>query len=178
MATLLTLDPVQNALEVRPLPSTGVTRLRRYYEPVRHTTRPGLALAGVRLGEVSHRWGFPCCVRSPCADMPSPLPRWDHRRESCRSPEATCDGGLPHPFAGSAPTLDVSRPARRSLTLRPACSRSRLMRPFASKASAVSLPPRPLRLLPAEAKVAGWELHPLKIDAFSRRTRGTRTKPR
>ena len=21
-------------------------------------------------------WGFPCCVRSPCTDMPSSLPRW------------------------------------------------------------------------------------------------------
>jgi hypothetical protein len=42
---------------------------------------------------------------------------------SSRSPE-TCGSGLPHPFAGSAPTLNVSRPAQRSLTLRPACSRS------------------------------------------------------
>ena len=33
--------------------------------------------------------------------------------------------GLPHPFAGSATTFPVSRPARRSLALRPACSRSR-----------------------------------------------------
>ena len=34
----------------------------------------------------------------------------------------------------------------------------------------MSLPPLPLRLLPAGATVAGWELHPLKIDTFSRRT--------
>jgi len=151
MATLLTLDPVQNTLEVRPLPSTGVTRFRRYYEPVRHPTRPDLSLAGFRLGDASHRWGFPCCVRSPCADMPSPLPRWDHRRGWCRSPGGTCDGGLPHPDAGSAPTLNVSRLAQRSLALRPACSRSRPRRPFPSKASAVLLPPLPLRLLPAGA---------------------------
>jgi hypothetical protein len=44
------------------------------------------------------------------------------------------------------------------------------MRPFASKASAVSLPPLPLRLLLAGATVARWELHPLKNDAFARRT--------
>ena len=44
---------------------------------------------------------------------------------SFRSPD-TCDRGLPHPIAGSAPTLPVSRPARRSLALRPACSRNRL----------------------------------------------------
>src|SRR5260370_20100813 len=80
MATLRTLDPVQNTLEVRTLPSTGVTRFRRYYEPVRHPTRPDLSLAGFRLGDISHRWGFPCCARSPCANMPSPLPRWDHGR--------------------------------------------------------------------------------------------------
>src|SRR5208337_4660477 len=37
-------------LEPRPLPSTGVTRLPRYYEPPRHPKRPGLSLAGIRLG--------------------------------------------------------------------------------------------------------------------------------
>jgi hypothetical protein len=36
-------------LELRPLPSTGVTRLRRYYGPLRHPKRPGLSLTGVRL---------------------------------------------------------------------------------------------------------------------------------
>ena len=51
MATLPTLDHFQEAPEVRPLPSTGITWLRRYYEPVRHPTRPGPSLAGVRLGD-------------------------------------------------------------------------------------------------------------------------------
>ena len=40
------------------------------------------------------------------------------------SPEID-DIGLPHMSAGSAPALSVSRPIRRLLTLRPACSRSR-----------------------------------------------------
>src|SRR5947208_297667 len=52
----------------------------------------------------------------------------------------------------------------------PACpslpARGAAWRPCASKASAVLLPPLPLRLLPAGAKVAGWELHPLKSAAF------------
>jgi hypothetical protein len=43
------LSRFQTAPEVRPLPSTGITRFLRYYEPVRHPTRPGLSLAGVRL---------------------------------------------------------------------------------------------------------------------------------
>jgi hypothetical protein len=36
-------------LELRPLPSTGITRLLWYYGPVRHPSRPGLSLAGIRL---------------------------------------------------------------------------------------------------------------------------------
>jgi hypothetical protein len=41
------------------------------------------------------------------------------------SPEID-DCGLPPASAGSAPALNVSRPIRRSLTLRPTCSRNRL----------------------------------------------------
>ena len=36
-------------LELRSLPSTGITRLHWYYEPLRHPRAPGLSLAGVRL---------------------------------------------------------------------------------------------------------------------------------
>jgi hypothetical protein len=35
--------------ELRSLPSTGITRLHWYYEPLRHPRAPGLSLAGVRL---------------------------------------------------------------------------------------------------------------------------------
>src|SRR5262249_22177902 len=74
----------------------------------------------------------------------------------------------------------ISRPARRSRTFWPACSRSRLKRLLPSKASAVSLPPRPLRLLLAGATVARWDLHPLKNDAFhgARTYRNMFTSPR
>jgi hypothetical protein len=44
---------------------------------------------------------------------------------SSRSP-VSHGGGLPRWLAGSAPTLAFSRPAQRSLRLRPACSRDRL----------------------------------------------------
>ena len=76
-----------------------------------------------------------------------------------RSP-VSCDGGLPHPFARSAPTLPVSRPARRSLHVTACVLAESPMRSFPSKASAVSLPPPPLRLLPAGATVAGQESAP------------------
>src|SRR5262245_1190340 len=41
--------PSARGLELGSLPSAGVTRLRRYYEPLRHPSRPGLSLTGVRL---------------------------------------------------------------------------------------------------------------------------------
>jgi hypothetical protein len=63
-------------LELRPLPSTGVTRLRRYYEPLRHPKAPGLSFAGVRLIIPDHALGLPvlralslctCCRHYPGA---------------------------------------------------------------------------------------------------------------
>src|SRR5262249_61053138 len=109
------------ALELRPLPSPGLARFRRYYEPLRHPRRPGLSLAGFRLTVTRcHRWGFPCCVGSPCVCMPSPLPRWD--RWLRRSFVLSSDSGLPRHSGGSAPTSPVPRPARRSRALRPSHS--------------------------------------------------------
>jgi hypothetical protein len=50
-----------NAPEVRPLSSTGITRLLQYYEPVRHPKRPSLLLTEFSLrATTSHRRGFPC----------------------------------------------------------------------------------------------------------------------
>src|SRR5450756_360628 len=46
-------------LELRSLPSTGVTRLQRYYEPLRHPKAPGLSLAGLRLVIADHALGLP-----------------------------------------------------------------------------------------------------------------------
>ena len=58
-------------LELRSLPSAGVTRFPRYYEPLRHPRAPGLSLtASVQLvlssPDLTTLWGFPCCVRFPC----------------------------------------------------------------------------------------------------------------
>ena len=63
-------------LELRSLPSTGVTRLPRYCEPLRHPRAPGLSLAGVRLVIPDHALGLPvlpalslctCCRQYPGA---------------------------------------------------------------------------------------------------------------
>src|ERR1019366_8500369 len=61
-------------LELRSLPSTGVTRLQRYCEPLRHPRAPGLSLTGFRLVVADHTLGLPvfralslctCCRQYP-----------------------------------------------------------------------------------------------------------------
>src|SRR5664279_2133233 len=63
-------------LELRSLPSPGVTRLHRYCEPLRHPAAPGPSLAGVRLVIPDHAAGLPvlralslctCCRHYPGA---------------------------------------------------------------------------------------------------------------
>jgi hypothetical protein len=144
-------------LELRPLRSTGITRLPRYYGPLRHPSRPSLSLAGVSLAVTRrHRGGFPCCTGF-LVNMPSPLPRRDRGAWLLVLPASSArmlalhSGGLPRFSDGSAPALPFSRPARRVLALRPADSRNRPRRSFPSKASTASSPPPPLRLLPAGA---------------------------
>jgi len=118
-------------LEPRPLPSTGVTQLRRYYGPLRDPSRPSLSLAGVWLrGSAPRRSGFPCCV-----DLRVPTCR-RHYPGGPLGSDRSWDG-LFHPFpvpqrrrpspseCKVGATLVVSRPARRSRVLRPVGSPSR-----------------------------------------------------
>src|SRR5258707_3298227 len=76
---------------------------------------------------------------------------------------------FPERVIGSACASSFSRLAQRSLALRPAHSRCHQFVTRIPKASASSLPPWLLRLLPAGA-VAGWDLHPLESAALSRGT--------
>src|SRR5262249_15271477 len=100
--------------------------------------------------------------------MPSPIPRQGHEVRSFIAPRG---GSLPRFHGGSAPALGVSRPAQRSLHVT-ACLLAeslndplhrglRLFRYLRSRFGCYRL----------ERPVAGWELHPLKIRAFARRTR-------
>ena len=129
------LAPVSRSLaascvvpELRPLRSPGVTRLQRYYEPLRHLHRPGLSLAGAQLeGEPST--GETSLVASDVLRcMPMPLPRRNREVPSSFSSFTAAafpqfgDGRLPHKF--------VSRLAQHSLTFRPATSPSRHKRPL------------------------------------------------
>src|SRR5271156_7246431 len=74
-------------LELRSLPSTGITRLQRYYEPLRHPKAPGLSLAGVRLlNRLSTSRGFPCCVRFPGVHAVATTPAQRLSASSARFP--------------------------------------------------------------------------------------------
>ena len=135
-------------LELRPLPSPGVTRLHRYCEPLRHPAAPGLSLTGVRLVIPDHAVGLPvlrtlslctCCRHYPGAAV--------GRRLRSSHPAVSA---FDEPAIGSACTSVFSRIARRSLALRPAHSH-RHLRDGYPRASDISSPPCLPRLLPAGA---------------------------
>src|SRR5580658_9298566 len=52
-------------LQLRPLPSSGVTRLRRYCEPLRHPSQPGLSLASCQLIHTAITAGTSRVARGP-----------------------------------------------------------------------------------------------------------------
>src|SRR4029450_3707305 len=108
-------------LELRPLSSTGITRLPRYYEPLRHPRAPGRSLAGFRLVIPDHALGLPvlralslctCCRHCPGAATGGPT--------SLIRPVVSA---FPERVVGSAFASAFSRLAQRSLALRPAHSR-------------------------------------------------------
>ncbi len=137
-------------LELRPLPSTGITRRLRYYGPIRRPGRPGRLLAELRFGaHAAPPSGFPVLHRisvgtHAIATTPAGT------IGCCRSSRPLV-GSLPLFSGGSAPALTLSRPARRSLTLRPACSLGRPATLFLKYFDVGRYLPPSLRVLPAGA---------------------------
>ena len=108
-------------LELRPLSSTGITRLPRYYGPFRHPIAPYLTVTSLRLvATTDHAIGLPVLRAFPlCA--------------CCRYYPGTVTGSIallilpvlsafPERVVGSACATSFSRIAQRSLALRPAHS--------------------------------------------------------
>ena len=120
------------------------------------------------------RMGFPCCVGSPFADMPSsilPAARWALIARGMDYSSLPCTQRLrPSPYTRKVgdQALDFSRPAQRSLAIT-ACRLAespKLTLPV-SKAPTVSLPPRVASIATGWSDpVAGWDSHPLKINTF------------
>ena len=160
MPNLLSLTTSCVCLEPRPLPSTGVTRLPRYYGPLRHPRAPGPSLASFQLVIPDHAKGLPVLrALSLCT--------------CCRHYPGTATGGLtllirsvvsafPDRVVGSACASSFSRLTQRSLALRPAHSRchqilwpaSRRLQPFRYLHDCSGC----FRL----EHFAGWDLHPLE----------------
>jgi hypothetical protein len=105
-------------LELRCLPSTGVTRLQR---TTNLSATPGRAACPSRASGwslLTTLWGFPCCVRFSCVHAAVA----QRLNVSLRSfhPDVSV---FPDRVVGSTCALFFSRLARRSLALRPAHSR-------------------------------------------------------
>ena len=122
---------------------------RRWRGPIRRGRRVQARCAARRWRVPRHRQGFPCCVHSPLAYVPSPIPRRNRSVPvslASRSVSAFPDfraGRLPHyPFRG---LLGVH------YALRPVRSLSRPRRPFVTGVL------RPMLLPPSSAPTAtGW----------------------
>ena len=74
-ATPGTLPPSVTAPHLRPLPSTGITRLLQYYEPLRHPAGPASPSRGPGSVRASPPTGLPMLLPFPLPCVPASLPR-------------------------------------------------------------------------------------------------------
>ncbi len=136
-------------LEPRPLPSTGVTQLPRYYGPLRHPIAPVPSLTGVRLLIAGHAMGLPVLRALSSVYMLPPLPRCSRRaptslklaRPYQPSPKWVSGRPAHRPFRGLLSVHSRCGLHTRTVTL---CDRH-------PGASDISSPPCLPRLLPAGA---------------------------
>jgi hypothetical protein len=152
------LSVVESAPEVRGLPSPGVTRLHRYYVPVRLPPQPpprgSVEVATPAATDLPH-------FTDHLPDVPCPLPRWIERVYVSILPRPH---GLPRYAGGSASTTSLSRPAQASLALRPARLLNRL-RGLCYEASTrpVAQPSRSSATRPIDYYLGGFFLHWLSV---------------
>ena len=147
--------------EVRALRSTGVTRLRHYYDPVRHPPWPSPEVMS-RLF-TSAATGLPRCPNH-FAYVPCPLPR---RIETGACVDCfPVSHGLPRSLGGSASALSFSRPAQASLALRPARLLNRPRRPLSRGFDGASCPATPPVSYQRNRQLAGWNPPPQVFRAF------------
>src|SRR5215212_3633390 len=80
------------------------------------------------------------------------------------------DGGLPRSAGGSAPISDTFEACSVFAHAAARMARWPPIGAVSRSASDHSSPPDPLRVLPAGARVAGWDLHPRNQCTFARHT--------
>jgi len=116
-------------LEPGRLSSTGVTRLRRSYAPLRHPARPGSIPRGMPVDRAHGRFtGLPV-LPLPASFVPAVVTT-PAQPAGVYFALFPVDVSLPRIPAGSACALPFSRPAQRSLALRPARSPNPLKDPL------------------------------------------------
>jgi len=118
-------------LQPRPLPSTGVTRLHRYYEPLRHPSRPGLSPSRASGWErvCSRRLGFPVLSEVSCRlHAVAYTPAGTRAAKSLMLPPALA--AFPGDGSGRLLHYQFRGLIGCSLALRPARSRIALWRPL------------------------------------------------
>ena len=126
-------------LQLKPLPSTGVIRLRQYYEPLRHLSQPGLSLASCQLIHTAITAGTSRVAHGPhCVHAVANTPAG--RMELVRSYNSIRFGLPTKPGrVGSCITIFGACLAFTHVTAYTLAESP--LRPSAPEASAVSLPP-------------------------------------
>ena len=111
-------------LELTLLPSTGITRLPRYYGPLRHPVAPFPPSRASGCRSRGTLWGFPCCVHFPCVHAVATTPVQQTGSNVAQTPPSIST--FPVRVNGSACTSSFSSIAQPSLTLRPVRSHGHL----------------------------------------------------
>jgi hypothetical protein len=147
--------------EVRALPSTDITRLQRYYDPLRLPSDPPClprCWVSARPQRVSPVYP------QHLSNVPCPIPRWTETGASVGF--FPVSHGLPRSIGGSASTLPLSRPAQASHSLRPAELLSRLTRPLSQGFDPASYPTEPPVSYQTFRLLSGWIPPPLVLRAL------------
>src|SRR2546427_1051463 len=155
-------------LQLRPLPSTGVTRLRQYYEPLRHPRRPGLSLTSCQLIHTAITAGTSRVAHGPLVHA--------YRRHYPGRTDGNCSLVRSHQYqpspkfrrVGSCITLFEACSA--FTTLRPARSPSRHSDPLHRRLRRLCYLSRRSDCYRVERTAPGRDFHSLWTTAFSRRT--------
>jgi hypothetical protein len=149
--------------EVRALPSTDITRLQRYYDPLRLPSGPPCVPRPRRWVSARPQRVSPAYPQH-LSNVPCPIPRWTETGATVGF--FPVSRGLPRSIGGSASTLPLSRPAQASHSLRPAGLLSRLTRPLSQGFDPVSYPAEPPVSYQTFRLLSGWILPPLVLRAL------------
>ena len=152
----LSLPSKESAPEVRALPSAGITRPQRSYDPVRHPLGPPPETTS--MVRPPPGTGFPRLPRSP---FQRAVPTTPVDRNRCMRRLLPCSRGLPRYSGGSASTPSLSRPAQASLALRPAGSLNRPKRPLSQGFDPTGCPIDPPASYQINRQLSGRNLPPL-----------------